>query len=116
MDKKTERCVCGAKAEKIKTTLELFDGNIVVKNVDALYCPKCKEELLTTEQLTSAQKKYREILPDFEAFNLRKKVAQLGNSLTIPLSKEITDFMHLSKGEDVRITIKNRNRLIIDVV
>ncbi|MBN2014672.1 MAG: hypothetical protein JW778_05785 [Candidatus Altiarchaeota archaeon] len=109
------KCVCGAKAEKLKTDLELFDGTILLKDVDAYYCPECKEEILTTDQLSSVREKLRGILPNFEAFSLRKKVTQLGNSLSIPLSKEITEFMHLQKGGEVKITVKNRQRLIIDV-
>lgn len=112
---KEQRCVCGAKVEKIKTDMELFDGDIVLKDVDAYYCPKCKEEILTTDQLSSAREKLTGVLPNFEAFSLRKKITQLGNSLSIPISKELADFMHLRKGEEVRIVVKNRNRLIVDV-
>ncbi|MCK4491104.1 MAG: hypothetical protein KAU03_00665 [Candidatus Altiarchaeales archaeon] len=131
---KEMRCVCGAKVDEIKTDVELFDEsilkfleefqshkirftnfNVMLKDVDAYYCPKCREEILTTDQLSSTREKLREILPDFEAFSLRKKVTQMGNSLSIPLSKEVAEFMHLRKGEDVKIMVKNRRRLIIDV-
>jgi len=54
------KCVCGAKVEKIKTELELFDGSAVLKEVDAYYCPDCEEEVLTTEQLSLA----RELIVD----------------------------------------------------
>ena len=54
------RCVCGAKAKKIKTRLELYDGNIIINNVDALYCPECNGELMTTDQLTGAETKITE--------------------------------------------------------
>lgn len=108
-------CVCGTRVEKIKTNMELFDGGIILRDVDAYYCPKCKEEILTTNQLSSAREKLKEILPNFEAFSLRKKITQLGNSLSIPISKELAEFMHLRKGEEVRIVVKNRNRLIVDV-
>ncbi len=109
------KCVCGAKAEKIKTELELFDGSIVLKDVDAYYCPKCKEEILTTDQLSLAREKFGEILPNFEAFCLKKKVTQIGNSLSIPISREVAEFVHLRKGEEVKIMVKNRHRLIVDV-
>jgi len=66
---KEMRCVCGAKAEKIKTELELFDGSVVLKEVDAYYCPDCEEEILTTEQLSSARDRLKDILPSFEAFS-----------------------------------------------
>jgi len=51
------KCICGAKAEKIKTELELFDGSVVLKEVDAYYCPECRERILTTDQLSSAREK-----------------------------------------------------------
>ena len=109
------KCVCGTEVEKIKTELELFDGDILLKGVDAYYCPNCKEEILTTDQLSSARERLKGILPNFEAFGLRKKVSQLGNSLSIPVSREVAEFMHLQKGGEVKITVKNRHRLIIDV-
>lgn len=108
-------CVCGAKARKIKTRLELYDGDVVIKDVDALYCPECDMELMTSEQVVDAQGRLREIIPGFEAFTVRKKIAQLGNSLTIPLAKEIADYVNAEKGGDVKITVKNKHRLIVDI-
>lgn len=37
------KCVCGATLRKIKTEMELFGGDVMVKNVDAFWCPNCKE-------------------------------------------------------------------------
>ncbi|MFH1722845.1 MAG: YgiT-type zinc finger protein [Candidatus Altiarchaeota archaeon] len=112
---KAQRCVCGAATEKIKTRLKLFDGDITIEGVDAFYCPKCKEEILSSDQVEAAQKKYEKILPDFDAYSMRKKVTKVGNSLTIPISRELADYMHLTKGEEVQITVKNKKRIIIDV-
>jgi YgiT-type zinc finger domain-containing protein len=109
-----ERCACGAKARRIKTQLELYDGEVVINNVDAIYCPECNEELLTTEQVRDARERVKGILPGFESFTVRKKITKVGNSLTIPLAKEIADYMSLKKGEEVRITLKNKHRLIVD--
>jgi len=108
-------CACGAKTRNIKTQLSLCDGEVVINNVDALYCPECNEEIMTTEQAAEAQRKLKETLPSFEAFSISKKIAQLGNSLTIPVSKELADYMNLKKGQEVRITLKNKHRLILDV-
>ena len=110
-----EECVCGAKARKIKTRLELYDGDVIINGVDALYCPECNEELMTTEQVAEAKEKLKDAIPGFEAFSVRKKITKVGNSLTIPLATEIAEYMNLKKGEDVRITLKNKNRLIVDV-
>ena len=111
----TEECVCGAKTQKIKTRLELYDGNVIINEVDALYCPECDEELMTTKQVKKAKEKLGELVPGFQAFNLRKKITKVGNSLTIPLAKELVEYMNLKKGEEVRITLKNKKRLIVDV-
>lgn len=110
-----EECVCGAKARKIKTRLELYDGNVIINEVDALYCPECNEELMTTNQVMNAKEKLGEMFPGFQAFNLRKKITKVGNSLTIPLAKELVEYMNLKKGGEVRITLKNKKRLIVDV-
>lgn len=112
----TETCACGAQAREITTDLELFDGDVVIRNVKALYCPECKEEVFTSEQAAEAGEKYRRLLPGFEAFSVQKRVSQLGNSLSVPLPKELADFMHISKGSEMRISVKNRHRLVVDVV
>lgn len=109
------KCVCGTTLKKIKTEMELFGGDVMVKNVDAFWCPNCKEELMDSGQISAAKEKVREIAPHFEAFSIRKRIAKVGNSLSVPLSKEIVEFLRLKRGEEVRITIKDRQRLIVDV-
>jgi len=111
-----DKCVCGAKLEKIKTKMELFDGNITINNVEGFYCPECKEEVFTTAQAKETQERYKEIMPDFEAFSVKKRLARVGNALAIPLPKEVVTFMGLKKGADIKIMLKNRNRLIIDAI
>jgi YgiT-type zinc finger domain-containing protein len=108
-------CICGSKMRKAKTKLELFGGDIIINDVEAYYCPKCGEELLTTDQVTAAQNKLHQGFPGFDTYSIRKKVTKVGNSLTVPLSKELADYMGVKKGDDVRITLKNKHRLIVDV-
>jgi YgiT-type zinc finger domain-containing protein len=110
-----QKCICGTTMRKVKTKLELFGGDIVINDVDAFFCPGCGEELFSSEQATAAQDRVHETFPGFEAFSIRKKVTKVGNSLTVPLSKELADYLGVKKGDDVRITIKNRHRLIVDV-
>ena len=110
-----DECVCGAKAEKVKTDLELFDGDVILRNVEALYCPECKEELFTSEQAAEAGRRYEQLLPGFEMFSVKKKVSKVGNSLSLPLPKELADFMNIAKGSEMKISVKNRHRLVVDV-
>ena len=106
-----EKCVCGARFRKIKTQLELYDGDVIINDVDALYCPKCNEEFMTSNQVADAKGKFKKAIPGFDSFNIRKKITKVGNCLTIPLAKELVDYMKLKKGGEVRITLKNKKRI-----
>jgi YgiT-type zinc finger domain-containing protein len=108
-------CICGAKAKRINTRVELYGGDIVVNNVEALYCPKCNMEVLTSEQASLAQEKMRSALPGHESFSVQKKLTKTGNSLSISIAKEIVEYMGLQNGSEVRVKPINRRRLIIDV-
>jgi len=94
----------------------LFDGEVLLRDVDAYHCPKCEEEVMTGEQIAARQSKTREVLPSFEAFSVRKKVIKVGNSVSIPIPSDVAEFVGISKGGDVRVTVKNRKRIIVDVV
>jgi YgiT-type zinc finger domain-containing protein len=43
-------CVCGARLEKISTEMSFFDGKVIVKDIEAHYCPNCKEEVFDSKQ------------------------------------------------------------------
>lgn len=110
-----QKCLCGANMRKVRTKLELFGGDITINDVEAFLCTKCGEELFTTDQAATAQEKLYKMFPGFDTYSIRKKITKVGNSLTVPLSKELADYMGVKKGDDVRITLKNKHRLIVDV-
>ena len=43
-------CVCGARLEKISSEMDFFDGKVIVKDIEAHYCPNCKEEVFDSKQ------------------------------------------------------------------
>jgi len=108
------KCACGETAQKITTEMELFGGDVTVRNIEAYYCPKCKEEVMTTEQIQKVKDNVKSLVPSYEKFSVRKKIAQLGNSVTVPLPKEVADFLGIHKGDEVRITVKDKHRLIVE--
>ena len=109
------KCVCGAKMKGIRTELELFDGSVTVRDVEAWRCPKCKEDLFTSGQGDKVREKLVGVLP-VQAFHVRKKVAKVGNSIMIPVPKDIADFLHLGKDSELELTVKSGHRLIVDTV
>ncbi|MFH0986963.1 MAG: YgiT-type zinc finger protein [Candidatus Micrarchaeota archaeon] len=107
------KCVCGSKLKKIKTDEEYFGGKVVLKGVDGYYCPKCKEELFTMQQIIDTQKKVRTIAPEF--FKTKKKVIKVGNSLALPISKDVATYVGMHKGDAFDISIESRKKLVVTV-
>jgi hypothetical protein len=108
------KCVCGNKLQEIETEMDFFDGNLIMRNIKAFYCSKCKEELFDSKEGDKIFEQASKLSPQ-HAFESRKKIAKVGNSFAIPVSKEIADYMQIKKGEDIIIKVKNPKRLIIEV-
>ncbi len=108
------KCVCGNKLQEIETEMDFFDGNLIMRNVKAFYCSKCKEELFDSKEGDKIFEQVSKLSPQY-AFESRKKIAKVGNSFAIPVSKEIADYMQIKKGEDIIIKVKSPKRLIIEV-
>ncbi|MFH1256015.1 MAG: YgiT-type zinc finger protein [Candidatus Diapherotrites archaeon] len=108
------KCVCGASLQEIKTDMDFFDGKVVVRDVKAFYCPECKEELFDSKE---GDRLFEQVskLNIVQAFESRKKIAKVGNSFAIPVSKEIADFMQMKKGEEIKIRVQNTKRIVVDL-
>jgi YgiT-type zinc finger domain-containing protein len=108
------KCVCGEKLKEIKTEMDFFDGSVIVRDVNAFYCPKCKEELFDSKEGDKIFDKVSKLnIP--KPFESRKKIAKVGNSFAIPVSKEIADYLQIKKGESINIKVQSQKRLIVDL-
>ena len=76
-------------------------------------CANCGEIFFDSVLAKKIQAKSKEL----GLFGLAKKtkVAKVGNSLAIRIPKEIVDFLKLEKEEEVKITPKSQNELIIGI-
>lgn len=108
------KCACGNKLQEIKTEMDFFDGNLIMRDVKAFYCSKCKEELFDSKEGDRIFEQISKLRPQF-AFESRKKIAKVGNSFAIPVSKEIADYMQIKKGEDILVKVKNPKRLVVEI-
>lgn len=109
------KCVCGGKMDEIKTEMDFFDGRVIVRGVKAYYCPKCKEELFDSKE---GDRIFGDVskLSIAQPFESRKKIAKVGNSFAIPVSKEIADYLQIQKGGEIKISVQNQKRLVVDLV
>jgi len=108
------KCVCGNKLQEIRTEMDFFDGKVIMRDVKAFYCSKCKEELFDSKEGDTMFDQLSKLNVQY-AFESRKKIAKVGNSYAIPVSKEIADYMQIKKGEEIVIKVKGPKRLIVEV-
>jgi YgiT-type zinc finger domain-containing protein len=45
-----KKCVCGNKLQIIKSEMSFFNGKIIIKNINAFYCNKCKEKFFDSKE------------------------------------------------------------------
>ena len=108
------KCVCGNKLREIRTEMDFFEGKLIMRDVKAFYCSKCKEELFESKE---GNRVFDEISKTGTrySFETRKRIAKVGNSFAIPVSKEIADYMQIKKGEEIIVRVKDQKRLVIEV-
>jgi hypothetical protein len=97
----------------LETELELFDGSVSLRGVRTYRCPACGEDLFTSEQGEDARRELAVVAP-VAAFRARRRVRRVGNSLLIPLPKDIADLMQVGRDSEVVVSVKDRHRLIMD--
>ena len=93
--------------------VEYSEFGISLGKFDALVCKKCNETFFNEDIVDKIQIKSKEL----GLFGLSKKtkVAQVGNSLAVRIPKEIAEFVHLKKENEVKITPKDPNKIEIEI-
>lgn len=101
------------------------EGNLARKKVDfsmygeslgefpALVCSKCGSEYFDDETTGKIEKIAKQ--KGLWGLESQTKIAEVGNSYAIRISKRIFDFMDLKKGEEVTIKPESKKKLVISV-
>ena len=106
------KCViCNGKTAK--QAVEHKEFGVLVGKFPAEVCEKCNETYYSEETAAEIQKKSK----DLGLFGLARKVkiAELGNSIAIRIPKEIGEFLHLRKGNEVLLVPASKHDLHIQV-
>jgi len=105
----------------------ICNGQLEEKNVEhqefgvslgifpALVCKECGEAFYDSKTAEKIQIKSKE-KGLFGISAKKTKVAQVGNSLAIRIPKEIADFVHLKKEEEIRVIPKSRTQILVEIV
>ena len=80
---------------------------------NAEVCSKCGEEVFNEDVSDKIEKKAKEL--GLWGLQAKVKVNQVGNSIAVTVTKPISKFLNLKKGNDVLIYPEDKNRLIVEI-
>ena len=106
------KCIlCDGKVKQ--QIVEHKEFGISLGRFKALQCEKCGEVFFESATVDQIQKRSKEL----GLFGLVKKtkVARVGNSLAIRIPKDIAEFIHLKKEEEVKIIPQGPKELRIEI-
>jgi hypothetical protein len=99
---------CRTEYEEITTDFEY--GDILLRSVKALRCPKCKQELFTTEQYRAIKERIQSVI---QPLRLRRKISTAGNKPIVYLPEDIVKAISARIGDEVDIYVE-KNKIIIE--
>jgi YgiT-type zinc finger domain-containing protein len=99
------------KTKYVETTTNFEYGDIILKNVKALKCPECKEELYTPEQYSEIRARIKSITQT-QPLKLKRKISTAGNKPIVYLPEDIVHAADLKKGDEIEIYVEGKKIVI----
>lgn len=100
---------CSVEYEKEKTDYEQF--GIIVKDLEALQCPKCGDKVFTGDQVDRIQQSIWNLAPKIR---IKRKVTRAAGKPTIYLPEDIIRDAKVKIGDEVYIYMQDRRRIVIE--
>lgn len=104
---------CRLNAKKVVLDKYEYIEGIVLHNVEAYQCPKCKELFFYEKQVEAMDKASEEIKAHAFAFN--RKIIVSGRSLVINLPEDLTRHMNLTKVEMIKLQPLDHKRFLVEL-
>jgi YgiT-type zinc finger domain-containing protein len=98
---------CSKEYEEV--TVDYEYGGIVLRNVKALRCPDCKEELFTLEQYDAIRDRLRCVL---QPLKLRRKISTAGKKPIIYLPDDVVKAINAKVGDEIDISVEGKKIII----
>jgi len=98
---------CKKECEEVTVDYE-YEG-IVLRNVKALRCPDCKEELFTLEQYDSIRDRLRSVL---QPLKLRRKISTAGKKPIVYLPEDVVKAIKAKVGDEIDISVEGKKIII----
>ena len=81
---------------------------------ETYFCPSCREEWHDEGTSRKIEKRAKEL--GVWGLESKTSVAEVGNSLAVRISKRVSDFLKLKKGEEVFVKPESRKRIVVELM
>jgi len=98
---------CNIKCEEVIIDYE-YKG-IILRNVKALRCPKCNEELFTLEQYEAIRQRLRNVI---QPLRLKRKISTAGKKPIIYLPNDVVEAIDAKVGDKIDIYVEGKKIII----
>ena len=102
---------CNKECEEV--TIDYEYQGVLIRNVKALRCPNCKEEVFTLEQYDTIRERLRNII---QPLKLKRKISTAGKKPIIYLPEDVVKAIDAKIGDEIAIYTegkKNNYRKVI---
>lgn len=98
---------CNKECQEVTVDYE-YQG-VVFRNVKALRCPDCKEELFTLEQYDAIRDRLRNII---QPLKLRRRISTAGRKPIVYLPEDIVKAIKAKVGDEIDIYLEGKKIII----
>ncbi len=82
---------------------------IILRNVKALRCPDCKEELFTLEQYEAIRNRLRNVI---QPLKLKRKISTAGKKPIVYLPDDVVKAINAKVGDEIDIYVEGKKIII----
>ena len=104
---------CKEEAKKVMLKKYEHEKGIVLENVEAYECPRCKEFIFTEKQIEDIEN-----TTDFikvHKFSFKRKLTVSGRSLVINIPEDVVRHMKLEKGKTTKLTPLDDKHFVVEI-
>jgi len=99
---------CAREYVEVETDFEY--GDVILRNVKALRCPECEEELFTPEQYRVIRERIRSVA---QPLRLKRKISTAGKKPIVYLPEDVVKAINAKVGDEIDIYVEG-NKIIIE--
>jgi len=108
-----KKCYICGKGVLVRKKIPYALYGVMIGKFEGEQCNKCGESFYSEDVFDEMTKKVKKL--GLWGLETRTKLAKVGNSIDIRLSKKLIDFLNIDKGKEVTIVPENKKRIIISL-